>query len=312
MARAIAGMLALLAACGEHSDADVGFGEPLQVDAATFRGGAIPQRDAALDVTSLDAASGVWIVGQRGLTLSGRVDADAYAIATRFADIGTGWWISQVQDLDPQFPDERGFGLSFDLGAAIPPGLRTLEVAPVDRHGRIGTPFELDACVVDDRVPDGLNVCDPELPPPAHVVSLVWDRPADLDLRVRTPTGKVISWKHPTSYGGDGVPDDALDDPTVGVFTRDSNSGCIEDGRNSEAVVWQESPADGPFSIYVDMFESCGVREAIFQVALYRRKTHEDGTFALEQVETRTGTLLDLAADGGAHTALFVLETDLR
>lgn len=305
--------LAVVLGCGASVEEPVGYGEPLRVVGGSFEAELPARGDGGVPVTSVDTASGILLVGQQGRLLSGRVGKDAYALALRFEGLGTGWWIAPVGDIDPVVPADRSFNLAYDIGAAVPTGLRRLQLAAVDERGATGTPFALDVCVIDDRLPDELNVCDASLPPAAAIISLTWDRNADLDLRVRTPSGKFVGWKRPSTVDGMGqpIPDDALDDPTVGRFTRDSNAECHTDGRNSEAVLWEELPGDGPYTAYVDMFEACGAREALYSVAVYRRVTRDDGTYSLEQVDERSGTLLDLTADGGAKPPLFVLETDL-
>lgn len=305
-------MVLALAAC-ESSDGLLGPSEPLFVEDGSFFHGTPPRRDDGVEITAVESASGIAVVGQRGRSLAGRVVDDAHALAIRVQDLGTGWWIAPVDAIDPAIGDERTFGLRYDLGAAIPPGLRRLELAAVDGNGALGPSFELDLCVLDPQLPDDLSICDPNSPPPAAAVVLHWDRNVDLDLRVRTPEGKIIDWRHPTSApsANGGIEDDVLDDPTVGVMTRDSNAGCVTDGRNTEAVVWPELPGDGPYSIYVRMFDACGLRETPFEVFVYRRSERSDGTFSLEQTDARAGSLLDLAADGGGKPSLFVLELDL-
>lgn len=305
-------LLALVGAC-ESTEGLVGPSEPIAVTNGTFFHGEPPRRDEGVEITAVESASGIAIVGQQGRSLAGRVGEDAHALAIRVQDLGTGWWIAPIDGIDPALKDERTFGLRYDLGATIPPGLRRLELAAVDGEGQLGPSFELDLCVLDPQLPDDINVCDPASPPPAAAVVLHWDRNVDLDLRVRTPDGKVIDWRRPTSAPSQngGIEDDVLDDPTVGVITRDSNAGCVRDGRNTEAVVWPELPGDGPYSVYVRMFDACGELETPFEVFAYRRKERSDGTFSLEQTDARAGALLNLSADGGGKPSLFVLELDL-
>lgn len=302
--------LALLAACTGEVDAPSGLLEPLRVEGGSFVESLpeAPTRGAPV-VTSIDTASGIVSVGQQGRALVGRGSASAYAIAVRFAALGSGWWVAPVQDEDPTYPGERDFQVRYDVGGGVPPGLHSLQLAAVDAVGRRGPTFELDVCVRDPAVPDNLNSCDPTIAPPAVVVALTWDRPVDLDLVVETPAGKRITFKRPSSAPGDGgeVPEELLKDPALGRLIRDSNADCAIDGRNSEAVVWQEPPTRGTYLVYADLFAACGEPGALFAAAVYVRRAGADGTFHLEEVERATGSVVDLQAAGGADAPLYVL-----
>lgn len=292
----------------------IALNEPVRVPDGTFREGELPTRDDdELAVTSVETASGILTVGQQGRVLGGRVQEDAYAIGLRFAALGTGWWIQPVDALDPAFPGERGFHLVYDVGGGVPAGLHALRLAAIDSKGRRGPETDLDVCVYDDALPDNLHACDENLPPPSRIISVAWDRNADLDLVVKTPSGKRISWKAPTSADGDGepIPEDELDDPTLGKLDRDSNADCVPDGRNSEAVIWQEAPEPGQYSVFVSMFDACEHPETNFTVSVYRARTHDDGSVRLEETETKSGTFMQIYADGGAKPPLYVLTTDL-
>ncbi len=300
----------LLCACTGEVDMPIGLLEPVRVDEGTFVE-SLPEapKQSAPIVTSIETASGILGIGQQGRVLVGRSSASAYAVALRFAEIGSGWWVRPVQDEDPMFPGERDFQLRYDVGGGIPPGLHKLQLAAVDEAGRRGPLFELDVCVRDPDVPDNLNGCDPKIPPPAVIVALEWDRPVDLDLVVETPAGKRIAWKSPSSAPGDGteIPAELLNDPKLGRLLRDSNAGCAIDGRNAEAVVWQEPPARGDYLVYADMFDACGEPGTLFAITVYVRRSRDDGTFFLEQTERAIGSLLDLQAVGGAGAPLYVM-----
>ena len=296
-----------LSACTGEVEGLIGIFEPIRVPAGEFVEDDVPAGGAPT-VTSIEAASGILTVGQRGRQLAGRTTEDAHAIAVRLEGLGTGWWVRPVQDLDPMFPGERDFQLEYDVGGGAPPGLHTLLLAAVDGSGRRGPEFPLDVCVRDDRVPDNLNACDPTIPPPALVIALQWDRDVDLDLVVDAPDGKRISSKAPTSATkvDNEVPKDALKDPGVGRLTRDSNAACALDGRNSEALVFQEPPARGTWLVYADLFDACGEPGALFEVVVYRRRDRGDGTFALEETARTAGAVWDLQASGGAGAPLYV------
>jgi len=300
----------LLCACTGEVEQPIGLLEPLRVVGGQFVESLpeAPGKSAPI-VTSIDTASGIVGVGQQGRVLTGRSTASAYAVALRFAGLGTGWWVQPVQDEDPMFPGERDFLVRYDVGGGVPPGLHSLQLAAVDEAGRRGPPFELAVCVRDPDLPDNLNACDPTIAPPAVVVVLEWDRPLDLDLVVETPDGKRIAWKSPSSATSDGVqvPADLLKDPALGRLIRDSNGDCNIDGRNAEAVVWQETPARGAYLVYADLFAACGEPGALFSVAVYVRRARADGTFFLEETERAMGSVLDLQAVGGAGAPLYVM-----
>jgi hypothetical protein len=279
-------LLVLLTGCTGEVDSPLGLLEPLRVIDGEFHRGSLPAVDDGPEVTSIETASGLVLVGERDRLLVGRTSEDAYAIGLRFAELGTGWWSVPVQDLDPMFPGERDFQLRFDTGSSLPPGLHTLNLAAIDDAGRRGPLFELEVCVRDELLPDNLNPCDPELLPPALVVALEWDHDVDLDLVVDTPSGKRISAKTPSSYpteSGMPVPDEALADPTVGRLVRDSNAACVLDGRNAEAVVWAEPPSEtGTFLVFADLFDACGEAGSSLVAVVYRREQRGDGTWRLK------------------------------
>ena len=225
-----------------------------------------------------------------------------------FDGLGSGWWVRPVQDKNPMYPGERDFQLRHDIGGGAPPGVHTLLLAAIDEAGRRGPAFELEVCIRDDRLPDNLNACDATIPPPALVITLEWDQDVDLDLVVETPGGKKIGHATPTS--GEKVetevPGGVVKDPATGRLSRDSNAGCHIDGRNSEALVFQEPPASGTWLVYADLFEACDESGALFDVVVYRRRERDDGTFAQEERARTHGAVWDLQASGGAGAPLYV------
>lgn len=308
--------LALLSGCTREVDSPLGLLEPLRVVGGNFHAGALPTTTDGPEVTSIETASGLVLVGERDRLLIGRTTADAYAIGLRFAELGTGWWTVPVQDLDPMFPGQRDFSLRFDTGGSLPPGLQTLNLAAIDQQGRRGPLFDLEVCVRDELLPDNLNHCDPELPPPALVVALEWDRDVDLDLVIDTPSGKRISAKTPSSYpseSGMPVPDEALADPTVGRLYRDSNAACVLDGRNAEAVVWQEPPSEtGTYLIHADLFDACGEAGSSLVAVVYRRAQRDDGSWTLRETDRVAAAVFDIQASGGAGTPLYLMAFEIE
>lgn len=293
-------------ACRHEHPLDTGLDEPVRVADGFFLAGDLPVADDGPAVTSIESVSGVAFVGADDRSLRGRTDDDAWALGVRFESLGTGWWVHTVGDEAAQFPGERDFALSYDLGA-VPPGLHTLSIAAIDGDGARGEPIAADLCVLDDAMPAGFNPCDPTQPPPAAVIALSWNRPVDLDLVARGPHGERVSWKSPTTDPGADE-----DDPTIGKLDRDSNAGCISDGRNSEAIVWSEAPMRGEWSAYVDLFDACGEADVTYTVVFYHAVPHDDGTLRLAEIDRRTGILVaQFDAYGGAKPPLFVLSGEL-
>lgn len=309
MRRASIALLAMLAvACGERQPS--GLLEPIRVVDGAFRPGAFPAENAeGPRITGAEVPGTVLTVAQLGRTISGRASEETFAVGLRFADLGTGWWVTPIQGFDPSFPGERTFALELDVGGGVPVGLHTLRLIAVDEAGQSGVPFDLEVCVIDDAAPDGLNACDVTAEPPHTVVSLTWDSDVDLDLVVVTPDGKRVDARHPTTAQRiDGMPisREALADPTVGRLTRDSNAQCDIDGRNAETLVWQEPPTDGAYLLYADLFDGCDHESARFVLTVYRREELGEGRYRQVETSRRTGVVLRLAGRGGAIQPLYV------
>jgi len=298
--------VAATVACTGDANLDHEYAEPLVVHDASFHDGELESAESAEEfrVTAVESPSGLAV--ERGIdrSLPGRVHESAYAVAVRFTGLGSGFWVVPVADLSPLFPGEREFEFNYDISYGVPPGIHTLEIRGVDREGRGGAPFALDLCVLDDDRPDDINPCDPSVEPPDTVIALTWDRNVDLDLSTEDPNDALIGWKRPQSPA-------ATEDMNGARLSRDSNAACVIDGRNSESIVWPTTPFSGTYSVYVDLFDACGQPSVLFSVVLYRKVTHDDGTFGLEEDARSQGSLIDLQASGGAGPALFITEFDL-
>ena len=148
----------------------------------------------------------------------------------------------------------------------------------------------------------------PASQPPTSVVSLVWDTPVDLDLRVITPEGKVVDPKHPSTA----LAVDGHVDPTVkgtGIFDTDALRGCVDTGHRRENLVWQDAPETGTYLVYASLFSACGQASVRFTLSLNQRAPSADGG-ALQLVDTfeTTGELLAADADAGTRLGLFITE----
>ena len=240
-----------------------------------------------------------------GFVIAGATSTEAVAIGIRFLDLGTGYWIVPVTGQDPTHPGTFTWSATADFGADIPPGLHQLGVVAIDGAGHGGTQVETDLCVASD-IPDNLSACSPSLQPPTTVVSLVWDTPVDLDLRVITPQGKIVDPKHPSTA----VAVDGHIDPTAkgtGIFDTDALRGCVNTGHRRENLVWQDAPEPGTYLVYASLYNACGQSAVHFTLSLNQREPSEDGgTLHLAETFETTGELLAADADAGVQLGLFV------
>lgn len=282
-----------------------GYGEPVGSPLATFVPGELTARDDGPRVTAVELSSGVFFVGQRGRLFTGRATEDAFSVGFRLADFGTGWWITPVEGLDPFIEGERTFELPIDIREA-PPGTHPLRVVAVDEEGFAGPERELSLCIAPP-FPDNLNACDPTRRPPAVVVSLVWDRDVDLDLRLTGPAGEQLDARSPRLLAADGT--------TVGArHVRDSNARCVIDGRRREDVVFDDTIFErevGFWLAYVELYRACDEPSARYTVQVRRRVENEDGTFSLVLESEVGGLFVAAQATEGSTNGTYVTAIEL-
>ncbi|HEY1536308.1 MAG TPA: hypothetical protein VGF76_19950, partial [Polyangiaceae bacterium] len=181
-------------------------------------------------------------------------------------------------------PDFYDWGASLSFSADVPGPKPQLEFAASDSSGQFG-PLTTQSLFLRSLVPTG------------HVVaSLTWGVDADLDLHLIVPGGKELSPKHPDTIASD---DNGKPVAGSGLLDHDSLAACVPDGLRTENVVWADAPLAGTYSVYVDMFSACGKPAANFKFSLL-----VDGQSVLE----KAGRLLDIDADGGASSGLFVTQ----
>ena len=139
------------------------------------------------------------------------------------------------------------------------------------------------------------------------MVSLVWDAPVDLDLRVVTPSGKIVDPKHPsTADAVDGKVDPSA--PGTGVIDTDALLNCVNTGHRRENLVWQQSPALGRYFVYANLYDACGQAAVRFTLSLNRPEPLADGGARLTSTDERSGELLAMDANVGSALGLFVSE----
>jgi len=269
--------------------------------------GVVPKAPTA----SLNVSLGTVRQAETGFVASGSTSSDAVAIGIRFMDLGTGYWVFPVTGLDPTKPGTYNWNATLDFGGNIEPGKHPLGVVAIDAAGHAGSQFETTLCVMSD-IPDNSSACSATAKPPFSVLSLNWDAPVDLDLRVITPQGKVVDPKHPsTAMAVDGKYDPSA--PHTGVFDTDAERNCVHTGYRRENLTWQDTPLSGTYLVYVSLFDACGQPAVRFNLSLNRPgPTGDGGTHPLEATYSQAGELLAVDADAGAKLGLFVTEFSVQ
>jgi hypothetical protein len=204
------------------------------------------------------------------------------------------------------FPDTYIWSATVDFGSDLPPGRHPLAVVAIDGAGHGGSQESAELCVTAD-IPDNLSACS-SAAPPALVVSMAWDTPVDLDLRVITPSGKIVDPKHPSTA----VAVNGKVDPTAkgtGIFDTDAFRDCVASGHRRENLVWQAAPAPGRYLIYASLYDACGQASVRFTASLNQPGPALDGgSQQLTSAFQLSGELLASDANAGATLGLFVSE----
>jgi hypothetical protein len=316
MRAALLAMLWLLlpmASCtGPEVSETTGLQEPIRVESGQFLPGNLPglvppDGGAGIDpqVTDVTIANIAFEPGARGVNISGHTSVDAQAVAMRFADIGSGYWVVPVGPPDSTDNGLLTWTLAADFGLNVPPGFHNLLFAAIGANGSSGTQYVLPLCA-DTPVPDNLNACVPKRAPPAAVLSLSWDTPVNLDLIVQDPLGRTIGGAVTALTADGGIPASSA---AANVFLdRDSNANCVIDNIDREDIVWQTSPPKGEYEVWVDLFSACHQAAVTFTVSLWLPEPSPDGGLPhLQELQppVALGELTALQANGGAGPGLY-------
>jgi len=316
-----------LPACSSES-LTAGITEPIRVNYgngrnAQFLAGGLPGSPPLTDeeilngvtpkapTASLNVSLGSVRQAETGFVASGSTSTEAVAIGIRLMELGSGYWVFPVTGLDPTKPGTYNWNATLDFGGNIEPGKHALGVVAIDAAGNAGSQFTTELCVLSD-ISDNSSACSANAKPPFSVLSLNWDTPVDLDLRVITPQGKVVDPKHPsTAIAVDGKFDPTA--PNTGVFDADAERNCVHTGYRRENLVWQDPPLPGSYLVYVSLFDACGQAAVRFNLSLnHPGPPGDDGTRPLESSYSQAGEMLAADADAGAKLGLFVTEFSVQ
>jgi hypothetical protein len=319
--RCYAGLLTLALpalACGGEP-VTRGLTEPLAVEAAQFVDGRLPGLPPLTDqeqvdgvapaeprITSYDLANQLISPGEPAKSLRGRASPAALAVGVRLADFGSGYWLVPTRNADALNQDELAWDLRAAFNPQLSPGRKQLLLAAIGPDGTSGTQTSVELCI-GNLVPDNDNVCDPRRAPPDLVISLAWDAPVDLDLRVVTPEGKIVDAKHPTTALPDeeGAVDASADG--VGRLDRDSNRACLIDASQRENLVFERLPSSGTYLVYANLHDACGESNVNFDVSFHVGTLgQQPDTFAVERTFREAGSSQAVHANGGRALGMYV------
>jgi hypothetical protein len=309
------GSLALLGCSGETLTR--GLTEPFRVEGAQFQEGDLPgisadseaaKAESASLLPSLLSFSALTIVppGAVDRGISGSATPGTSSIGLRFADLGHGYWVLPTTTADVFSENELAWGGLASYARQPQPGKHELLGVAIDGNGRAGIQSRLSVCLLPE-VPDNGNVCDPTKNPPKLVVSLAWNSPVDLDLRVVTPDGKVVDAKHPTSALADA---DGKVDPSpegTGRILSDSNASCQIDGQQRENLVYQTRPPAGQYLVYANLYEACDEASVEFTMTVHSSIPSDDHFTQIETLR-KSGSLQAIHANAGAALGTFLTQ----
>lgn len=234
-------LLALGVACEDGQPFSTGEGEALLVEGGTYDVAPIYETSREPEVLAAFLSTPVFPERTQHKSFSGVLSArsTAVTIALRSSpgvETEGRWWVAAGPPL-PDFPDLPSFTAPLSFSRELLPGPYQLELRAWDDDGKAGPVRTVDFSLT------ALPAAEGEL-----MFTLSWDRDADLDLRVETPSGEEISRSNPRV----GVSEEA-----GGSLDFDSNGACRLDGRRVENVVWAAQPASGRYRARVDTFSLC-------------------------------------------------------
>lgn len=299
VAQFFAASLCLFGCAGEEDV--LGRDEPIRVQGAYFKEGKLPHASASVAderprITFFELGTGSLRPAAQGIPLRGGASLEAYSVGVQLRGQGSGYWVFPVGGEDPIIPGVLEWGTTFDVGAEAEPGRHKLALVAFDKAGKAGAETLVDVCVRRD-IPDNGNVCDPTREPPEAIATLRWNADVDMDLSVVAPDG--------TRYGRQkyGAYEDG--DP-LWTIDADASAVCVGDGRRIENFIWHKRPSKGTWYIYANLFDACGEASVRFELTTYRKKTHDDGTFSLEEERVVVGELLRAQTKADDVTPLYL------
>ncbi|MFT3925451.1 MAG: hypothetical protein QM778_23130 [Myxococcales bacterium] len=274
----------ILSAC-ESVEQPLGVEEPITATApAVFKKGKLPgaqSDDATVSGTPEVSFSitGTTKQGAVNLALVGTANGATSAAGFRIAGEGTGYWQVNLGAEDLFMPGVFNWGAAIGLSFDLEPGSHDVIAVGFDKHGKPGKQTKQTICVQSDVFDNG-NGCNPTLQPPAAVAVLRWNFDADIDLSVLSPASVRYDYKNAALL---------QDKKVLAELLGDSSPACVDPGNRSESFVWYDQPPAGTWYFYANLFDICGQAAVSYELTIYRRQDHGDGTFSLKEDKTFGG-----------------------
>ena len=276
MRSAISGLLAIWSlcalsapACQWSSNSSSGLTSLIRVQGGQAMHGSIagPPDSSPATVTPFPRNSTIF-PGEVNKSIYGNVGPDVNAVALGVAGDSAYWLVPALTAVSTD-PHSSAFTASLSLSPALASSpllqpdpddpstlVLPLSFRAVDPAGNFGSASVYSLFIEPQGVEGTL------------VVSLDWDAPVDLDLRVQVPAdnaaGSVVVWAKARSAEPN-LPDGGAD----GNLDFDSNEDCQIDGRDNENVVWTGQPPTGHYIVRVDAFSLCGQMSAAWRAIAY-------------------------------------------
>jgi hypothetical protein len=297
MNRSIVSSILLFAACGSQESPDRGLDLGLRVRGAQLVEGPLPSPAGGPAVTFVEVGTQRIYPGEVEKLVAGRTGKGSFAVRV-WLEGDRAHWLVRSGVPDALVPDELTFSLRLDFASHLANNEAVVKLQAGDAEGKPGETKELRFAITPD-VPQG-----------PLVISLSWDRQVDLDLHVVGPDGVDLNAKNINAYEppGPGKPPAPPDAWMSGaILDFDSNAGCVIDGRRVERAIWSNAPASGHYSVYADLFSTCGESGVRFRAEAFRDgQSVASAIGSLYEIDARTHPLPPGSAPG-----LLVLELDL-
>lgn len=239
-------MLAVAAGCN-GVPLDPGLFADMRVVPGSYVEGPIAAENGGPAIVAVDLTTNRARAGQIDKPLRGALEPHATAAALMLTG-DAGHWIVPAGLPDVQAPDFPTFDVSLSFSPEMAAGPRELIIRAVDENNRFGAANRHSLDIVKMAAPEG-----------KLVVSLRWDREADLDLHVVDPNGVEIYKRNINSYEPPppGQPVDPNAWQSGAMLDFDSNAACVIDGRRQENIIWKNDAPSGHYIIRVDTFSLC-------------------------------------------------------